>query len=796
MALTNKSLIAAFLGLSLLLTGCSSPEQKEANYIKRGNKLFDQGAYEKARIEYKNAARIKPTDWEVRYRIGLVDEAEGNLHAALSDFLAAEQQNAHYKPALLKLGKYFMAANQYDESQKRLDVVFSDSPDEPEAHAIEAGLDLRKKDFPAAETEARAALSKDPANITAYSVLTGLYNAEDDEAKAEATITDGIAHNPNDLSLLLIRADLAQRTKDIVKIKAAYDAIFKLRPKESRFRADLAAIELKLGQTDDAEATLRAGVAVLPDDWDMKRALVNFLSDMRGVDVAEKEVRTYMQDAPDNQDLIFWLVDLYVTHNAADKAVKLLQSIVDQNRFDRLDLRARTSLARIDYIQGDKKTAEELAAAVLNHDPGNHDALFIRANIENDRADYQSAVSDLRSILHDEPRSRDTLQLLSEVLLRQGHLDLAIDTMNQLIEVDPTNVAARVRLAQFYNLNGDPKRALDMLFLITKAVPKYPIGWESAARIAIEQKDWTSADQAIHSLDAIEGQHMTVLYLEAQVLASTGKGDEAIARYTQVINANPSSPLAERALISLVNVSSNTGKLENAVHYIEGLKTESPNISTILGECYVKLNKPEAAAAAFDKAIAAHAVTQDPYLNRAKLYIDNKKPDEAIAILQKAVVADPSDIRGSMMEASALTDLNKYNEAIALYEDLLQRHPAYDIAANNLAEIIADYQYNDTAALEKARQIAERFSSTNNPLMLDTLSWVYYRQGNLDKAQAVMEQMKALKTKLPPEIHYHDGLILLKAGKPSEAKEELQQAVVEGASYPGLDQAKKTLQGL
>lgn len=46
-------LLAATALLVVTLTGCDSPEEKQAQYMKRGNELFQKGAYEKARIEYK-----------------------------------------------------------------------------------------------------------------------------------------------------------------------------------------------------------------------------------------------------------------------------------------------------------------------------------------------------------------------------------------------------------------------------------------------------------------------------------------------------------------------------------------------------------------------------------------------------------------------------------------------------------------------------------------------------------------------------------------------------------------------
>ena len=67
MTLRKTSLALAFLALLCLgLTACEKPQEKEARYLKRGNVLFEQGDFVKARLEYKNAQRIMPTDAEPR----------------------------------------------------------------------------------------------------------------------------------------------------------------------------------------------------------------------------------------------------------------------------------------------------------------------------------------------------------------------------------------------------------------------------------------------------------------------------------------------------------------------------------------------------------------------------------------------------------------------------------------------------------------------------------------------------------------------------------------------------------
>ena len=787
------SLATALIGFSLC--ACDSQQEREAKYIKRGNELFEKGDYTKARLEYKNAARISPTDAEVRYRLGMVDEAENNLQNAFKNFIAAEQQNAHFHPALLKLAQYLLAAEQYDESQKRIGVVLADAPNDPEAHALNAALLLRKKNFDETEKEARIALEKDATNVTAFSVLTGLYSAKNEGVKALETVEEGIARNPESLPLMLLRAMLYEQASNMEKVIEAYQPIIKLKPTEVRFRADLASIYLKLGKVDEAEAILRAGVADMPENWEMKKRLVAFLGENRGMDVAEKEIRDAMANNT-SDDLYFWLADLYTEHHAVDRAVALLEQIVAKDQFDHSGLNARASLARLQFVKGNKELADKLIKVVLEKAPDNQEALFIKARMSVDEGYYQEAVSDLRTIIRDNPKAKNAYQLLAEVLLLQGHLNLAIDTLSQLIDIDPGNTPARVRLAQMYGLNDDTKRALDLLNIVTKSNPNYNVGWESTARIAISAKNWLVADAAVKVLAELEGQQLTASFLKGQILDENGKDEEAIRLYTTVIDADPSATLSEHALSALVDAYHKLGKLESAVIYMRGLKTESPFVATLIGECLVKLNKTEEAAPIFDKVIAGKASFQEPYIGRAKIYMDEKKIDEALAVLKEAIKVAPGNTNASMMAADIFGATGRHKDAISIYEEVLAHNPNADAAANNLAQLIADYQSDDSAAMEKARQYAERFANSDNPFLLDTIGWVYLRQGNLQRAQTIMERVIKMSDKLSPQVHYHYGALLFKLGRTEEAKTELKQATIEGIVYSGREEAKRLLEEL
>lgn len=797
----NRRRFCASLLLCLMLlsvAACEGKAEKEAKYIGRGNALFEKKDYEKAKLEYKNALRIDPTGAEPYYRLALTDEALGDLRNAFAGFMKAEQQQADYVPALLKIAQYMMAAEQYPEAQNRLDKVFAKDPGNAEAFALQAALDLRLQKYDETEKKARLALEKDPANLTAFSVLTGLYEAQNKPAEAVATIEEGVKKNPQSLAMLILKAMVYEKTGNIDKVTEAFQSIFKLEPNKPAFRSNLAQIYQKAGLADRAEATLRAGVAAMPKNNEMKRRLVDFLDDTKGIEAAEGEIRAAMKADPSNEAYMFWLADLSIKHKDIDRAIALLEQMVAKDDESLPDaLNARTSLARIHLIRGDKALAEKLIATVLEKDPNNPTALLLRAQLAYENGDYQSAISNLRSIVRDHPQSTPALRLLAEALLTQGYTDLAIDTLRQLIDAAPTDVVAQVRLAQLMNVKGNTAQAMSLLETVNKARPDFAIGWENTARVALSAQKWEEAQAAIASLEKIEGQKETALFLQAQMESATGKPDEALAHLKDVVRADPASPLAEHALSALVDLAFKQNSLPDALSFMAGLSPQTPFLLTLKGECALKIGQKDEAIAALDQALAQNPALQAPYLDRAKLYLASGDTEKALALLDRASLADPADLRAPLMKADILSlNPSRIKDAIALYAYILDRSPKTDAAANNMAQLIADYQSDDKDAMEKARVAAERFISSSNPFLLDTLAWVYFKSGNVDQAQTIMQRIEAFGDKLPPQIQYHRGALLLKQGRKNEAKAALEKATQKVAPYPGLEEARKLLKDL
>ncbi len=788
-----STLIAGLLVVTL--GACEDKKASEEKYLRRGIALFEEHEFKKARVEFKNALRINPKTAEGWYRMGLVDEAEGNLRNAFAAFNRAVEEDSTHAAANIKIGNYHFLAEELDQAESRADKVLELDPDNADAHALNGAILLRRGEAEGAREAAQRALSIDPGNTGGLSVLAGYHLARGESELVLKMLEEGIANGADDVSILLLKARIHEKRAEIDEVVKTYERIFAAKPRVAGYRTALAKFLVQAQRLDQAEKVLRDGIAAMPTDMSMKVALIGFLEEKRGLDAAETALKEWKAADPETDAYDFVLAELYIRHNAIDRAIALLKEVVEVRGMEPAGLNAQVSLAKINFARGNQELAEKLLSAVLAEDPRNADALYVRASIAFNAGRLQEAIADLRIVTTDKPNFKAALQILAEALLREGDRELAIDTLVRAIDADPMDVTPRTRLAQLYHARGDSDAAIKQLRTVTEMKPQFPVAWESIARIEAGNRQWTEAEAALNKLRELPGQERVSTYLDGVILNGQGQTDAATGKFREVIRQDPESPLAVHAINSLISVEQERGKIETVIALLEEIAAEHPQVATVhttLGRLYMRNERGEEAARQFDLAIAAGPKTADPFLARADGLIKEGKLEEALAVLKRGDEALPLDLRTKLMTASIQERMADYEAAIATYGDILAAAPLNHIAANNMAALIADFKYTDEEALEQARHLAERFVASDNPIFLDTLGWVCYRQGKIQQALIYLRRAAA-GIDTAPQLYFHLGAALAAADQREEAKAALEKAVASATAYPGLEDARRLL---
>jgi predicted Zn-dependent protease len=179
------------------------------------------------------------------------------------------------------------------------------------------------------------------------------------------------------------------------------------------------------------------------------------------------------------------------------------------------------------------------------------------------------------------------------------------------------------------------------------------------------------------------------------------------------------------------------------------------------------------------------------YLNLARLAAVQGQRPAAIKWLQDGMAAVPDNIGMQLALAEFHMAFAEWEPAVKVYEGVLRRSPDNQIAANNLDALLVDHR-TDPESYKRALTLANRFETSDNAAFLDTLGWVYFKNGQLDQAIRVLR--RAVERDPTAGLHkYHLGLALMKKGDEREAREVLQRAVESKVPFPGIEEARKLL---
>ena len=98
--------------------------------------------------------------------------------------------------------------------------------------------------------------------------------------------------------------------------------------------------------------------------------------------------------------------------------------------------------------------------------------------------------------------------------------------------------------------------------------------------------------------------------------------------------------------------------------------------------------------------------------------------------------------------------------------------------------------------MEKALALTHDFEAkVDNPFLLDTRAWVYYKMGLYPEATSVLRKALA-KAPDHPLMNYHFGLFMLKAGDKPMAQKYLEIALRGGKTFEGFEDARRLVADL
>lgn len=778
--------------ISTLLIGCGGKEEREAEYLARGKQLYEEGNYTKAALEFRNALQINPVHVEGQFYLGLIAERTGDLAGALAAFTRVAEQDPKHVPAKIKVGQYALLQDDRDVATKNAEEALALAPENADAHALRAAVLLREERYNEAEAAADRALKIAPNNPAAISVKVGIAVKRNDSDEALRLLDDGIAANPIDEGLRIVKLKILTDRQDIPAIESLLRELVSVAPANHAYKTSLAKLLVGARRPDDGEKVFRDAIAAAPDDKDLQLLLVQFLWQVRGPEPAITELIAVSERFPKQYAYQFALADLYVQQNESAKGRTILNRIIDAEPDAAEALNAKAALAKIALSERDVPAATELIAAVLERDSANASALMLRAAMAFDSADFQATIADLRSLLRDNPQSRPALLLLARAYAASGEEELARDAYQGYLQADPENDDVRVEFAKRLMLAkrlDDAERQTD---LVLERTPNHVAALLTRVDQRIVRQNWAVAEAAanwiIAKTDAV-AQGRTAL---GKILLARGRFPEAIAELQNAMAMEAAPAEAQSLLVQALEQSGKGGEAETLLRAAIDRHPADAGPRVLLADLSFRLGDHAEAETALKDAIRIAPNLDIAYLKLGNLYAKTNRLEQAANTYRQGLrnlARNPQLWLGLGMAEDAL---DRYEGARLAYESVLKLEPRNDVAANNLAALIADAWPQDRELLEQARRLSEGFRNRDDALLLDTLGWVQFRLGNTEDAISLLERAVVLLPK-HPQLHYHLGMAYRAKGDAVKARLELRIAVDAQATFRGLADAERAL---
>lgn len=777
---------------SWVLTGCGSAQSRKASYISQGRQYLSAGHYDKARVEFSNAAQIDPKDVEVRYLLGQVAEKLSDVRTAIGQYQSAIYLDPKDAPARAALARIFLYAGLADKAMEVVEPGLASEPNNPQLLTARGAARAQLRDMPGALKDAERAVQLAPSDEYAIAVLASLYRQQSRVPEAIAITQTGLKQEPKSVGLHTILADLELAQNHPAEAEAQLKQVITLEPQVLAHRDQLALLYLQQKNVDAAEQTLREAVSAFRSDTDPKLQLVQFLAAQRSRPQALAQADQFVAQEPKNDALKLALGQGLLAIGQGDRAEKLFREVIAHAGVHPDGLTARDRLAAwVLQSRRDVSTATALITEVLRENPRDNDALTLRADLALSRGDAVNAIADLRAVLRDQPNAVPIMRTLASAYVRNGEAGLAEETLRTAVTISPKDAQSRADLAEVLIRASKADQAEPLLEQLAKETPTNLAVQEELFRAQAAQKHNDAALATAVNIQHISPKLGLGYYLEGVIDATESKPDVAAKAYQHALQLEPN---ATEPLTELVRFDLQHNQPAAALARVDAVLARAPSdaaVHSLKGDVLMIEGRTEQAIAAYTDAVQAAPGAPLPYHGLAIAQLRAHRNDAAIQTLEQGI----DKTQGS---ATLLTDLsNVYiglrhpEDAITLYQHQLDKNPGSAFAANNLAMLLVTYR-KDAGSLTQAEKLADGLSGSSVPTVIDTRGWVKFKSGDFHGAESLLQQAVEKSPDLP-ELRYHLAMAQLRSGEQQAAQQNLESALHSSQSFAGADEARSTL---
>lgn len=537
------------------------------------------------------------------------------------------------------LAQFYLSHDRKDAAEAEYRAVVAENPNDVGARLDVVRFVNAVKGPKAAMQEIEGLIAKDAANNDLKFALAGMHQSQNDRKGAESVLRSIIDKESDSQDAIKARGMLAAMLLAGGDKKGATPLIEQVLAKDQRNEQGLllkASIAMDDRQLDQAIADLRT---ILRDVPNSARALLMLgkAHELAGsLELAQEHYQKAFQASKQAPQFGLTYGEFLLKRNQAARA----ESVADDTlRASPGNVSVMKLLAQARISKGDWVGAQAVADQLQQLDGKQQAAEQIRGAVLVARKNYAESIEAFKRAFQAAPSETQPMVALVRSYILAGKNSEAITFLNSVVQASPNNVGARLLLGQLQVTKGDVPAATQSFQKVISQEPKDPAGYINMANLHIRGKQFAEAEKAIAlGLAAIPGD-FSLRVTQAGIYELSGRVDEAIKAYEQLLKERPNADVLANNLSSLLtDHRTDKASLARAHELAKRFsRSEIPQFKDTLGWATYKIGKAGDAAQLIEDATKRMPDLPVFRYHLGMSYLAMNKPDAAKKELQKAL---------------------------------------------------------------------------------------------------------------------------------------------------------------
>jgi tetratricopeptide (TPR) repeat protein len=686
----------------------------------------------------------------------------GHAPAAVSALEELLKKNPSLKPAQLLLADAYRAAGRLDDAANIFREQIKVAPNVPDPYFFLGLVQMQQDKTEDARKSFEKVLELSPDNLSAVEQLVNLDLKAKDFSAATQRVQEQLKKHPDRAASFILEGRVRVAQAQWKEAEVALKKALQLDPNSLPAYDMLVASYLATNRLPDAAREIEAALSKSPQNQSALMTLASIREKQKDYakarEVYEKLLTLNPNFVPALNNLSYLDAEYF---NQPDKAYELAQKArtLDPGNAAVTDTLGWAAYKRGDYPQALTLLQESAGKLGANPEVQYHLGMahYMMAQADAARAAFQKVI-DAPGDFPSKAEAQSRLALLGD---RSG--SLTVDQLEQLLQKQPNDLIARLRLAEAYE----------------------------------RRKDWTKAAAAYEAALKVNPKLASAALKLAQIYSGPVPDKEKALSFAKT--ARSLAPNDSQTTAILGRIAFDTGDYSWAYNLLQESSRQlesDPKVLRDFAWAAYSLGKVDAAREAMERSLTASPTPE--MAEEAKSFLAITALEEgsptslagAKAQIDAKLKTDPKYVPALMAEAAL--DFQTGNKAAATdqYRQVLERFPDFAPAQKRLALIYADDPAHSAEALDLAAKA--RKALPDDPEVAQLLGQLNYQKKDYTRAIQLLQE-SARNKPLDAIGLYYLGLSQLAVNEKLAGRQTLDQALAHGLKDPLAAEAKRAL---